>query len=89
MKILPTAKFERNYKKLADSLKDKAEEALEIFKNDPADVRLRVHKLSGRFENYWAFSVDYRCRIIFRYGKQDEVFLVAIGNHDIYGSVAK
>ena len=45
MKIISTAKFERDYKKLSNSLKDKAEIALEIFKNDPADARLRVHKL--------------------------------------------
>ena len=84
MKIIPTAKFERNYKKLSDILKNKAEIALEIFKNDPADVRLRVHKLQGRFCDYWAFSVDYEYRIIFRHGSGKEVFLITVGDHDIY-----
>ena len=84
MRIIPTARFEREYKKLSNSLKDKAELAMEIFKNDPTDARLRVHKLKGRFCNYWAFTVDYDCRIIFRYGNSDEIFLILIGNHDIY-----
>lgn len=84
MKIIPTAKFERNYKKLPGSLKDKAEEALEIFKIDKSDSRLRLHKLRGRFSDYWAFYVAFDCRIIFRYGAIDEIFLVAIGNHKIY-----
>jgi mRNA-degrading endonuclease YafQ of YafQ-DinJ toxin-antitoxin module len=84
MRIIPTAKFERNYKKLSDALKDKAEIALDIFKNDPADARLRVHKLQGRFCDYWAFSVDYGNRVIFRYGNDGEVFLITVGDHDIY-----
>jgi len=84
MKIIPTAKFEREYKKLPSFLKDRAESAMEIFRDDPADTRLRIHKLKGRFCNYWAFSVDYDCRIIFRYGNSDEVFLITIGNHDVY-----
>jgi mRNA-degrading endonuclease YafQ of YafQ-DinJ toxin-antitoxin module len=84
MQIIPTAKFERNYKKLPDYLKDKAEIALEIFKVDKTDARLRLHKLHGRFADYWAFTADYDCRIIFRYGNDDEIFLVAIGDHRIY-----
>lgn len=84
MRIIPTAKFERNYKKLPDYLKDKAESALEIFKVDSSDVRLRVHKLHGRFAEYWAFTVSYDCRIIFRHGNDDEVYLIAIGDHAIY-----
>jgi addiction module RelE/StbE family toxin len=87
MKIIPTAKFERNYKKLPDFLKDKAETALEIFKVDLADPRLRVHKLHGRFAGYWSFAVVYDCRIIFRYGEEDEIFLITIGDHDIYKSI--
>jgi proteic killer suppression protein len=84
MKIIPTAKFERKYKKLSESLKDKAEIALEIFKVDLSDSRLRVHKLHGCFADYWAFTVSYDCRIIFRYGNDDEIFLITIGDHEIY-----
>jgi mRNA-degrading endonuclease YafQ of YafQ-DinJ toxin-antitoxin module len=84
MRIIPTAKFERNYKKLSDSLKDKAEIALEIFKIDLSDPRLAIHKLHGRFMGYWAFTVDYDCRIIFRYGAKDQVYLIAIGDHGMY-----
>ena len=49
MRIIPTAKFEREYKKMPDFLKGKAETAMEIFQNNPNDARLRVHKLHGRF----------------------------------------
>lgn len=84
MRIISTAKFEREYKKLPDPIKDKAEIAMEIFKNNSADARLRVHKLKGNFCGYLAFSVDYNYRIIFRYGNDEELFLITIGSHDIY-----
>jgi len=84
MKIILTAKFEREYKKLSNVLKDKAKAAIEIFSKNPADARLRVHKLNGRFSNYRAFIVAYDCRIIFRYGREGEVFLITIGKHDVY-----
>jgi len=84
MEIFPTAKFERDYKKLPDLLKEKAEDALQIFKTNKSDTRLRLHKLHGRFAGYWAFYVAYDCRIIFRYGGNDKVFLITIGDHGIY-----
>ena len=84
MRIFPTAKFERDYKQLPDLLKEKAEIALEIFKANPSEPRLRTHKLHGRFAGYWAFTVAFDCRIIVRYGKTDEIFLIAIGNHGMY-----
>jgi len=74
MKIILTANLNVINKKLSGSLKDKAEIALEIFKIDLSDSRLRVHKLHGRFAEYWAFTVSYDCRIIFRYGKNNEIF---------------
>lgn len=84
MKIIYVPSFTRDSRKLSSEIKSKANKAIEIFKNDPSDPRLRTHKLQGRLCDYWAFSVDYEYRIMFYYGNRDEVFLVSIGNHDIY-----
>jgi mRNA-degrading endonuclease YafQ of YafQ-DinJ toxin-antitoxin module len=84
MEIYYASSFTRASKKLSADIKAKADSAIEIFKNNPDDMRLRVHKLHGRFCNYWAFSVDFRYRIIFRYGQTDEVILMSIGDHRIY-----
>jgi mRNA-degrading endonuclease YafQ of YafQ-DinJ toxin-antitoxin module len=84
MEIYYTPNFTRASHKLLGEMKIKAEEAINIFRADIDDPRLRLHKLHGRFRNCWAFSVDYKYRIIFRYGKDDEVILITVGDHDIY-----
>ncbi len=84
MKIIYVPSFTRDSKKLSSEIKSKANKAIEIFKNNPSDPRLRTHKLQGRLCDYWAFSVDYEHRIIFRYGSGKEVFLITVGDHDIY-----
>ncbi|HNR81306.1 MAG: type II toxin-antitoxin system mRNA interferase toxin, RelE/StbE family [Minisyncoccales bacterium] len=85
MIIIYSPHFERLYRRLPGDVKDNAELAEEIFRNNPQDARLRVHKLSGRLSGYWAFSVNFEYRIIFYYGNsKEEIFFDSIGNHDIY-----
>lgn len=85
MIIIYSPHFERPYRRLPGDVKDDAELAEEIFRNNPQDARLRVHKLSGRLSGYWAFSVNFEYRIIFYYGNsKEEIFFDSIGNHDIY-----
>jgi mRNA-degrading endonuclease YafQ of YafQ-DinJ toxin-antitoxin module len=78
-------KFARAYAKLPRSTKDAAEEKEEIFRQNPFDPRLKTHKLSGQLKNYWAFAVDYRCRIIFSFEGKGLVRFHTVGTHDIYG----
>jgi len=54
---------------------------LRRFAADPQDPLLRVHKLKGDLDGYWAFSVDIDLRVLVRW-EGDEVFLVSIGSHD-------
>ncbi|MFA6376483.1 MAG: type II toxin-antitoxin system mRNA interferase toxin, RelE/StbE family [Candidatus Paceibacterota bacterium] len=85
MRIIYSPRFERSYKKIPDSVKDDAELAEKIFRNNPQDARLRLHKLGGRLSDYWAFSVNFDYRIIFYYGDtKEDIFFDLIGNHDIY-----
>lgn len=65
MKIIYSSKFAREYKKLSNDIKDKAEIKEIIFKKNLFDDRLKTHKLNGKFEEFWSFSVDYKYRIIF------------------------
>ena len=85
MIIIYSPRFARLYKKLPDGVKDDAELAEEIFRKNPQDNRLRVHKLNGRLSDYWSVSVNYEYRIVFYYGKsKEDVFFDLIGNHEIY-----
>jgi len=67
-------------------MKDKAEFAEEIFRNNPQDTRLRIHKLSGQLAGCWSFSIDYEYRIVFHYDddNKQKIFFDLIGNHNIY-----
>ena len=54
--------FKRIYRKKVKNdaeLKDRFWDAMELFSIDPFTSRLRTHKLSGKLEGLWAFSVDY------------------------------
>jgi len=53
-----------------------------LFSRNPFDARLRTHKLTGKLEGLWAFSVDYDWRVIFKFLKEDEILLIHVGGHD-------
>lgn len=85
MKIIWDQGFKRIYKKRIkhdNELKKRFWDAMEIFSSDPFDQCLRTHKLTGKLEGLWAFSIDFDCRVIFRFLGKNEVFLIDIGSHD-------
>ena len=55
--------------------------ALRRFAAEPQDPLLRMHKLKGDLDAYWAFSVDDDLRVLFRW-EGDKAFLVNLGSHD-------
>jgi len=84
MQIIYSAQFTKDYKRLDNKVKDKAEEKEATFRKNPFDVRLKTHKLSGRLSDLWSFSVDYNCRIIFEFQSEKIIIFHAIGGHSIY-----
>ncbi len=85
-KLIWDASFKRSYKKRVSNnfmLKKKFWEALELFTENPFDTRLKTHRLTGKLKGLWALSVDYDCRIVFKFLKEtNEVLLIDIGSHD-------
>ena len=80
-----TPGFKRSYKKrilIDPALKQKFEETLFLFSQNPFETKLQTHKLSGKLKDYWACTVDYDTRIIFRFISPKEVLLLDIGSHD-------
>lgn len=84
MQIIYSPQFLKDYGKLNNRIKKRAEIKESTFRKNPFDSRLRTHKLSGKFENLWSFSVDYDCRIIFEFKSEKIVVFHAIGGHAIY-----
>lgn len=77
-------KFARMYTKLPRSTKNAAEEKEKIFRQNPFDLRLKTHKLTGQLKKYWAFSIDYRYRILFSFEGKGLVRFHTVGTHDVY-----
>jgi addiction module RelE/StbE family toxin len=84
MEIIYSPSFLRNYNNLPEFVKNKAEEREIIFRKNPFDKRLKTHKLSGKFSDFWSFSVDYSYRIVFEFESGNVVIFHKIGNHSIY-----
>lgn len=68
--------------KLRTDIQQKAEMREEIFKANAFDPRLFTHKLHGKDEGRWAYSVDYDYRIKFTFVGDHKVLYVDIGTHD-------
>ena len=53
------------------------------FKEDVFDKRLKTHHLKGNLKEYYAFSISYSDRIVFRLLDDEEILFIEIGSHDI------
>jgi len=86
MDIYLTSKFRRVYKKLPKQVKERAKLKEKIFRKDPSSLILETHPLGGKYKGYWAFSIDYSYRIMFKFlnATKTEVAFVNVGTHDIY-----
>lgn len=81
MRVTASSRFLRKAKKLREPHASMLRAALRRFAADPQDPILRMHKLKGDLDGYWAFSVDDDLRVLVRW-EGDEVFLVNLGSHD-------
>jgi mRNA-degrading endonuclease YafQ of YafQ-DinJ toxin-antitoxin module len=54
---------------------------MELFSKNPFNPRLRTHRLTGKLEGLWAFSVTFDCRLIFKFLNGNEILLIDIGGH--------
>ncbi len=84
IEIIYAPVFVRQLNKLNNDLKDEVLEKLGIFKDISNHKRLKVHKLKGRYNKCYSFSVNYNYRIVFEYETKNEINILAIGDHDIY-----
>ncbi len=82
MEIGVTAHFVRRYKKLPRRIRQKAQAQERIFRENPFDPRIKTHKLRGKREEEWTYSVGYSYRIIFVFLNREAVLYLDIGTHD-------
>ena len=84
IEIIYSPFFIRKFKKLEDGLQKDILQRIDLFKDKENHKLLDVHKLHGKFKDYFGFSVNYKFRIVFRYVSKNEVLFADIGGHEIY-----
>ncbi|MCX7050047.1 MAG: type II toxin-antitoxin system mRNA interferase toxin, RelE/StbE family [Candidatus Sumerlaeota bacterium] len=82
--IVWSSSFKRAFKRriLGKPYESEFKQKMAIFVEDPFDPRLKSHKLSGKLEGLWAFTVEYNCRVIFEFIGEGRVIFIDIGTHD-------
>lgn len=80
-----TPEFQRDYRKLPVRVRERVKDRGALFQVDPFHPLLRTHKLSGKLSGVWAFSVDFRNRVLFEFLDEREVLLLRVGDHSLYG----
>jgi mRNA-degrading endonuclease YafQ of YafQ-DinJ toxin-antitoxin module len=74
--------FIKMYKGLDRNLKEEVKEKISLFQNSDNHIKLKVHKLQGRMLEKYAFSVNYKVRIVFRFEHKELASLLYVGSHD-------
>jgi addiction module RelE/StbE family toxin len=85
IELIWDSKFKKSYKKKISfnlELKEKFRDSIIEFSNNPFSSNLRTHKLKGKLEGLWAFSISYDVRIIFKFLDSEKALLIDIGKHD-------
>lgn len=83
MKIVYAPVFVRQFDKLESGLQEEVLEKIELFRDIGNHKILKIHKLHGRLQDRYSFSVNYKIRIVF-VQKDGEYWFLSIGSHDIY-----
>lgn len=85
MEVFYNTKFLREYKKLPPDIKNLAEKQEEIFRNNPFDFRLKTHKLHGWLNEFLAFSINSKYRIVFKLDVEKKIaYFYSVGDHSVY-----
>lgn len=85
MQIEFSERFIKSYKKLVLGRPQVAISVLQkvlLFSHEPFSSTLALHKLKGRLDDVWSFSVENNLRIIVDRSDPSKVTFVDIGTHD-------
>ena len=83
-KIIYSSRFEKNFKNLPLRTQRLALKKDELFRQNPFHSSLETHKLGGKFEGTWAYSINKDFRVHFYFLSNDAAVYVNVGTHEIY-----
>lgn len=76
--------FKKMYRKLPNEVKNLAEKKEVLFRQDQFHPSLQTHKLHGKMSGFYAFSINYKYRIIFDVTDKGVVRFHEVGGHGMY-----
>ena len=76
--------FDRLMRKIESEMLESISEKIEEFREKDNHQRLKVHKLKGRLAGFYAFSIDYKYRIVFQWLSSNSALLLDFGDHSVY-----
>ncbi len=85
IKVSFSSSFKRSFKKRIkgnSDLEARFWQKLARFTSDPFEQSLKTHKLSGKLQELWSFSVGYDARVLFYFTDEGDAVFVDIGSHD-------
>ena len=85
MEIFFSPRFKRSFKKLPKDLQKHTWDIIQLFKENPRNQTLRIHKLA--VGELWACSIDYKNRIIFQFMTNGSIIFINVGDHSIYRKI--
>jgi addiction module RelE/StbE family toxin len=78
----PFLKILTKWKRKHPDLISKLEAKLTLFSSEPFHPSLKTHNLSGNLKDYWALSITYEYRLVFKFVDENKALLIDIGTHD-------
>lgn len=84
LKIFKTKDFEKSFEKLPKNLQIIAIKKIVLFRTYPFNSQLKTHKLKGKLQDFYSFSINQQYRILFEFLNKNKVLFYDIGTHNIY-----
>jgi len=55
-----------------------------VFRTNPHSKQLKTHKLQGKLNNFWSFSINREYRIVFEFREKNNIWFHSVGTQHIY-----
>jgi addiction module RelE/StbE family toxin len=78
----PFLRILKKWRKKHPELVERFQQKITLFTNEPFHPSLRTHSLSGNLAGYWAISITFEQRLIFKFVTDTKVLLIDLGSHD-------
>ena len=81
MEISFSNAFRKEYRKLPDKLRNRVDERVIRFANNPFDVSLKNHELKGKYEGYRSINITGDLRVHYYVLEKNTALFVKLGTH--------